>query len=413
MNSHSSLDREAFQKLLANAFAVQDSGLDSQSLFAFVEIQRMIAVRQPDVDMAMQQIADRARTIAYASGVAVALLTRDQLVYRAGSGSAARNRGHHLTAVLSVSGHHNPRKEILRVENAQTDLRIEGAICRQFGAMALLILPIYRERALAGVLEVLFDEPHVFQYAEVRAYQLMAGLIGEALSSDVPVEKKEASAAQPALVPHASRNIPAQAPIFQSLSEPEPSRRIARIYEGACRFVSNIPDLRRRAKAAIQILPTPKRLLFDKFRWNLVAVPVLLVLAISSWIAYHRQMPPSPESTQGASNVPRPVPAVLSKQSASDQQRSTAHETRASSASSPFKRIRIGKNEIDYVAEDVTIRHFIDNPEPPRVRRSHRQIDIGEDVTVHYFAVTPGSAARLEPASAIQTSAEPSLPNSK
>ena len=76
-------------------------------------------------------------------------------MYRAGSGCAASYVGRHITAVLSVSAHNEARGEILRVENAKADARIEGAICRQFEAQSLLILPIYNECAVRGVLEVL------------------------------------------------------------------------------------------------------------------------------------------------------------------------------------------------------------------------------------------------------------------
>ena len=78
--------------------------------------------------------------------------------------------GRQVTASLTVSADTTQRARILRVENAQTDTRIEAAICRQFGAHSLLILAIYQARALAGVLEVLFSEAHTFQDREVRTY---------------------------------------------------------------------------------------------------------------------------------------------------------------------------------------------------------------------------------------------------
>ena len=184
MSTHFTLDRESFQKLLAGAFLVQEY-LDSQkakrpavdrppksaitekpkeaispyytqSLSAIVEVQRLIAADEFDVDGAVALIADRARNVANATGVAIGLLEGDELVYRAGSGSAATYIGRHVKATLSVSAHNLASGEILRVENTQTDARIEAAICRQFGAKALLIVPICQGRALAGAVEILF-----------------------------------------------------------------------------------------------------------------------------------------------------------------------------------------------------------------------------------------------------------------
>src|SRR5580693_1932958 len=156
MSNHFSLDRESFQKLLASAFSVQESGVDAQSLSALLELEKSITTGEPDVDRAMHLVAHHARNVANATGIAIALRRGDQLVYRAGSGCAASYVGRHMTAVLSVSAHNEARGEILRVENAQADARIEAAICRQFEAQSLLILPIYDECAVAGVLEVLF-----------------------------------------------------------------------------------------------------------------------------------------------------------------------------------------------------------------------------------------------------------------
>src|SRR5579864_4531041 len=95
MSTHATLDRESFQKLLASIFAVQESRVDIQSLSAVVEIQQSITAGDLPVDGAIQLIADCTRNVANATGVAIGLLKGDHLVYRAGSGSAARYTGRH------------------------------------------------------------------------------------------------------------------------------------------------------------------------------------------------------------------------------------------------------------------------------------------------------------------------------
>src|SRR5882762_2293507 len=187
---YSSLDRAALQKLLANAFAVQQSQMDKQWLSAVVEVQGLIGRRELDVDGTMQLIVDRAQAVANATGVAIALFKGHQLVYRAGSGSAAEYVGRHVMATLSVPADTTEGREILRVEDAETDTRIQAEICRQFGAKSLLILLIYHEQSVAGVLEVFFSEAHAFQDCEVRAYRLMSGLVGEAMSQATHRERE-------------------------------------------------------------------------------------------------------------------------------------------------------------------------------------------------------------------------------
>ena len=181
MYSPSTLDREAFQQLLANAFAIQQSQIDPQSLAAIMEVQRSLASGRLDLDSAMTHIVESARQVANASGVAIALLKGDRLSYRAGSGTSAAHAGRQVAASLTVSADDKTSREILRVENAHTDKRIEADICRQFGAGALLILPIYQDHRLAGIFDVRFEQAHPFQEPEVRTYRLMAEQIEAAL----------------------------------------------------------------------------------------------------------------------------------------------------------------------------------------------------------------------------------------
>ena len=58
MSTRYSLDRESFEALLANAFAVQKSGLDRRSLSTLVEIQQFITSDQFDFDEEMRMVAN-------------------------------------------------------------------------------------------------------------------------------------------------------------------------------------------------------------------------------------------------------------------------------------------------------------------------------------------------------------------
>ncbi len=206
VSTHSNLDRQTFQDLLANAFAVQQSQIDRQWLAAAMEIQRLNSAGNLALPEKMNLVAESARSVANAAAVAVGLLEGNQIVYRAGTGSAADDVGTSWTASLVApvgSG------EILRVENAEVENSIQAAICRQLGAKAALILPICKMATLAGVMEIRFDDPHAFEASEIRTYRLMAVLIGDALTESVPVVEKEKPPALPA-VAHINR-IAAQA----------------------------------------------------------------------------------------------------------------------------------------------------------------------------------------------------------
>jgi GAF domain len=302
MNTHFTLDRESLQNLLARASLAQEY-LDSQkatrpavdrlpkpaigeqpketisveyiqSLSAIAAVHRWIATDNVEVDGAMALIADQARNVANANGVAIGLLEGDNLVYRAGSGGAATYIGRHVKATLSVS---RASGEILRVENTQTDARIEAAICRQFGAKALLIVPICRGRTVVGAIEILFYDAHAFQDREVRTYQLMAGLVAEAISRVAELELKQALAA-----------------------EEQKEHAHSAAAHGAKAEGREWSVFRRSAGVAAMIAQGAKRLLLHQSQWKPTAVVMVLVMA--GWVAYTHRGPVSPVSI---SELPR------------------------------------------------------------------------------------------------------------
>jgi hypothetical protein len=391
MSTPSSFDRDPFQQFLASAYAVQQSGMDTQSLSALLELQQSLAASAPDADRAMHLIVDRAQDVANASGIAIALLTGDQLVYRAASGCAASFVDHRMTAVLSVSATDQPRSEILRVENAQTDGRIVADVCRQFEAQALLLLPIYHDHAMAGVLQVLFREIHVFEESELRAYRMMVGMVEEAMFVK-PGQKR-----QPSTVPHAIEQITSQMHVDE-ISAPAP----------------------------VFSYPVRERWIpLHKFQVNTAVAGIIATLVVvAGWIIYdHRPAAPALASSQQqgllqtSSTPPQQIMVEPSKPSPLNrtlEAQASARRDQAGAPSPAFKRVWVGPNEVDYVAEDVTIRHFT-TIKPPRtpVRDGYREVQFGKDVTVRYFAAKPAVAPRTRPLSTAAQSVERSVPVTK
>ena len=399
MSTHSNLDPESFQKLLSDAFVVQESGIETRSLSAILELQGLIVADELDVDRTMSLIADRARKIADATGIAIAVLKGDQLVYRAGSGSSAACVGRHVTAILSVSKHTQSKAEILRVENAQGDRRIEAAICRQFGARSLLILPIYDDRALVGVLEIIFRDAHAFQDREVRAYRLMAGLLGEVIGRAAHIKQEQEAviaAERPVVVDQPIEKISPQ--VQQSLHEggsrsgPATNPAIGQ----TCRpsvVAAESPARRQLARAVSIVMQRAKRTPSYK-RWVVAAVLVLV-----SWIAYRGRRPASTLGVlalQRSNAIGQQLPSVPAKTSASSMSTpQTApvltEGVRKTSASMP-RWVRVGNNELDDVAPEVTVRYYTATPAPRRVEVGQGHVKhIGDDVTVRYFTPTPAA----------------------
>jgi hypothetical protein len=421
MNTHYSVDRESFQTFLANAFALQDSGLEPQSLAALVEIQRLLTSDEFNLKRAMQMIAERALEVSDASGIAIALLeaNKNELVYTTGSGSAAKDVGRRVPAVLSVSSGEKIRREILRVENAASDTRIEAEICRQFGAMSLLMLPIFKNNVLAGVLQVLFDGAHSFVDREVRTYRLMVGALEEAMLRDLqgaretvsPVEQStEGRFASEQYVQFGENIAPglgilsgaaAQLSDGRSASDPDvPAETIApRDHDYEAIVIGKVSGWCGALAKTFESIVS--RSWSPGLANSAAAIVAVIVLSVSIWLSYR--------SHSSHANVGLPVPAVNG-----DHQLAPAGPplavneggtnltdglTEAVAPSERFKRVQIGPDEVDYVSEDVTIRHFdirhFDmRPAKTKMLNHTKEINFGEDVTVRYFDGTPAVVSR-------------------
>lgn len=403
MSPNPSFDRESFQELLANAFAVQESEVDRESLSAIVEVQRLIAKGELDADGAMHLIVDCARDVANATGIALAVLEGNQLVYRAGSGVASSYVGRHAIASLVVSADTHASREILRVENAETDSRIEAAICRQFGAMSLIILLLYRDRAAVGLLQVLFAEPHTFQDREVRTYRLMAGLIEDAMSrAGRPEQREKVRASLSGTEPAAVAQITDRTPKFPSCAEavPLPAGKHAAYQAGAAALVLARESQTRRQPALLATMVSPEaRRVPWMARWKPALAAVAAVLLLTCWIALGGRRPvsalrsavlqqPSASGQAAPFQPAKPAPMKSTTRVASSavqvlsppaQLRKAAHSRAA------HRRVRARTNEVDYVKDDVTIRYFTNKPAAQRGVFEHRVSYIGDDVTVRYF----------------------------
>jgi putative methionine-R-sulfoxide reductase with GAF domain len=407
MTAHSTLDPESFQRLLSNALAVPESGMDDESLTAIVELQQAIATGEGDVDWAMDLITVRAGNVANATGIAIGLLKGDQLIYRAGSGSGVTYVGRHVMATLCVSVHNAASGEILRVENAQTDRRIEAAICRQFGAHSLLILPIYYDGTMAGVLDVLFDEAHTFQHREVLTYRLMAALVGEAMSYAARPEQKKALAADLSTMRQSIRlTTPQREEALNDRASVPAAATNRAIYQALGTFIARAGKLPALTHSAWAALKRAKRVPWQKVRWE-TAVSVAAVLVIACWIGIRDRRPASPLGggrAQGSNALEQqmafaPAKRVLAN-STSQPQTALGLEPGEMKISRSIPQPVLDRNiRVRYISDDVTVRDFTPNPPPQRVLAGNIRVRyISDDVTVRYF--TPNPAVAPPPSSA-------------
>lgn len=388
MSVHPSLDRDSFQSFLANAYAVQTSGMDTRSLSALMEMQRFMTGDEFDLHRAMLMMAEQAVKVSHASGVAIALLEGKELVYYAGSGSAANDVGRHVPAVLSVCSGGDARKEILKVENAQLDSRVEAEVCRQFGVNSILMLPIYKKHVLVGVLQVQFTESHSFLDRELRAYRLMLRLLEEAILRQAREQQSQASSTVEQIahdLAHPGELQYTETPVPLLVAADEPNMRAADTFRtGAKKLHHRISPLSVLRRVNPAIWNEIDRLASAHFWQVATAVAVSVMLSIATWTVYGNRPAAttnSPALSTGRDSGQQPPAKVLFADMTGEQLGNGAKATTAKL--SAFKRVWGRPNEVDYVAEDVTIRTF--GIRPP-MQDLPKEVRIGDDVTVRYFA---------------------------
>lgn len=407
MSTHYSLDRESFENFLANAVAVQKSGLDTRSLSAIIEIQQFMACDEFDLDRLMQMIADRVLQLFNASGTAIALLDSNELVYRAGAGNAAKELGRRVAAVLNVCSSHDVRKEILRVENADTDTRVEAEICRQFGAISLLMLAICENCSLVGVLEVRFDHAHSFTHREIHVCRLMVGTLEEGMvRRPHRTEDQEATGANEQIdyAQVSSPRDPAERAVNPSSISSDaveqnasPGQNLTNkggFFSYRAVVIREIDSLGTSLRTA---LSSTANTTGNANSWFVGAVlTAAALLGIITWVSNVTH----PSALTKGLSVPtqldtgQSVPAKpLVPNDKSDPLTNGHHER--TKGRPGFRRLQIGPNEVDYIAEDVTIRQFTITPTKPQLRSGVKEVNFGDNVTVRHFAEAAPLAPQL------------------
>ena len=403
MSTRYHIDPESFEALLTDACAVQKSGLDKQSLADLVEIQQFIASERFDFDNEMQMVVDRVLKVSKAGGVAIALLESDQLVYRVGVGNATKQIGRRVAAVLNAS---SSGQEILRVEDASKDKRIEADICRQFGAMSLLMLPICQNSILRGVLQLSFDDAHSFPDHEIRVYRLMAGALEDGI---LRRHRKAEKPQMPSSVAHACNVEGKPDQVLQSANEavmpsvfPErvghsmleahgPTNRGNDLAREQAKEPQHYPALAHRnigqswavlrAATRLPVNSSSKSLLWSFWITSGAAIVLGLTLCISS-VKHpssigHSTTPELRSNQEIARGRPSPAKQGVNSRNGLTQTVRTTPE---------FKHLRIRSDEVDEIAEDVTIRHFATKSTQPQLQRVVKEVNLADDVTVRYFA---------------------------
>lgn len=219
------LDRNGFQQLLAAAYVLQqhneslrikDPRLDTTWIFSEIAETKSL-VQAGDMDLASSAglITDRLRKITDAGGVSIGMLKDGYLECLAESGIPAGVPGGSISSNSLVATERLRNGRQFQSSEAQSDVRLDTAHCRELGIGSVLAVPIQRGDEIAGLLELRWSKADGFHECDVRTCQLMAGLVTQLLEQETG--SQNVSTSSQALPQLSSPDLPASDGAFNDV----------------------------------------------------------------------------------------------------------------------------------------------------------------------------------------------------
>jgi len=181
------LDEASFQQLLSAAYVLQEHNdrlrakevhADfAKNLSAIVETQKLIQTLQLDLEAAAKLVAERVQQITNASGAAIGIIEKGQLVYRGATGSASRDLGTRVAPDSALSADCLSKGNALNYPDAIAGSASRSRLFQEREVKAFIAVPVYHAGQVAGVLELRFARANSFRESDLRTAELMAGLL--------------------------------------------------------------------------------------------------------------------------------------------------------------------------------------------------------------------------------------------
>jgi GAF domain-containing protein len=176
----------------------------------WAEIDREVDICGPDLDPALHLIAQRALTVTWASGTAIALINRSrpsEMICRARAGTDSPEIGARLEAGSGFSGECVRLARTITCDDTEYDTRVDRKSCRALGIRSIVATPVKRGEEVIGVLEIFSPEPAAFWENDVTILQRLAAFVSRSVSraeharSDVLSFSEPEEAPFPSLLP--------------------------------------------------------------------------------------------------------------------------------------------------------------------------------------------------------------------
>jgi putative methionine-R-sulfoxide reductase with GAF domain len=150
----------------------------------WAEIDKEVDLCGPDLEPALHLIAQRALTLTWASGTAIALINKlnpAEMVCRARAGTDSPEMGARLEAGSGFSGQCVRTATTLKCDDSEYDSRVDRKSCRGLGIRSIVACPVKRKDEVIGILEVFSPEPAAFWENDITILERLTGIIEKAV----------------------------------------------------------------------------------------------------------------------------------------------------------------------------------------------------------------------------------------
>jgi putative methionine-R-sulfoxide reductase with GAF domain len=146
----------------------------------WAEIQKEVELYGPELDRALHTIAQRALTMTWASGTAIALINRlnpSEMVCRARAGTDSPELGARLESGAGFSGECVRLGKSIVCDDTERDSRVDRQSCRVLGIRSILACPVTRDNEVIGIIEAFSPEPAAFWENDITILRRLAELV--------------------------------------------------------------------------------------------------------------------------------------------------------------------------------------------------------------------------------------------
>jgi N-acetylmuramoyl-L-alanine amidase len=145
----------------------------------------------------LQLVAERARALTDADGVAIALVHEGDIVCRAASGAIAPDIGVKLDLHAGFSGFCLRTGESVRCDDTEKDSRVNREASHRLQARSMLAVPLCGRHSVLGLIEAFSTEAYGFTDSDLGSLKLLAELI---LGAMRPEEQEKLESLSPVAV---------------------------------------------------------------------------------------------------------------------------------------------------------------------------------------------------------------------